>query len=80
MSIEINVIHSWDGEMIHACREEAKSASFVLEWVEAGSALDAGLTPGVWRLARDHRLKKHSIFSTQIFREGMRGYAKWLYI
>lgn len=47
MSSEINVIHSWDGEMIHACKEEAISASLVLELVEAGSALDAGLIPSI---------------------------------
>lgn len=68
MSIEINVIHFWDGEMTHACREEAISASVVLELVEAGSALDAGLTPSIWTPARDHRLK-NTVFSPLRFAE-----------
>jgi len=47
MSIEINVIHSWDDEMVHACRKEAISASLVLELVEANSASDACLPPSI---------------------------------
>lgn len=43
MSIEINVIRSWDGEMTSACREAAIIVSIVLELVEASSALDAGV-------------------------------------
>lgn len=68
MSIEINVINFWDGKMIHACREEAISASLVLEVVEAGSASVAGLTPSIWRPARDHR-EKNTVFSPLIFAE-----------
>lgn len=47
MSTEINVIQSWDGDMMHACKEEAISASLVLQLVDASSALDVGLIPSI---------------------------------
>lgn len=42
--------------------EEAVSVSMVLELVEAGSALDAGITRSIWRPATEHTLK-NTLFS-----------------
>lgn len=45
---------------VHA--EAAISVSIVLELVEAGSALDAGVIHSIWRPATEHTLK-NTVFS-----------------
>lgn len=45
---------------VHA--EEAVSVSIVLELVEVGSALDAGISQSIWRPAMEHTLK-NTVFS-----------------